>query len=74
VAFQPRLERQAEATVWGYGLVNAQKGKREAAKGFHRPKGFWFGRHRAGERCLRKAVAWAKLKTVRGKAHAVSAP
>ena len=72
VAFQSRLERPAEATVWGYGLVNAQKGKREAARGFPQPSGFWFGRHRAGERCLRKARGWAKLEA--GRAEASSFP
>ena len=68
VAFQSRVERPAEATVWGCGLVNVQKGGREAARGFPQPRGFWFSRHQAGERCLREARAWAKLKTVRAEA------
>ena len=51
-----------------------KKGRREAARGFPWPSGFWFGRYRAGERCLREARGWAKLKTVRGKAPAFAMP
>ncbi len=49
-------------------MANTPTSEREAARGFHRPKGFWFGRYRARKRWLQKAVGWAKLKSGRAEA------